>query len=107
MTEAALTYLPARSGEDVASAAYEVLTLLTQLGFTDLLTSHPSAAEDGRMTPYISGYPRISTHRRKARGRSTKVCKESILCQRHQQAKIRFSNKNREAFSCAVGLSAL
>ena len=36
ITEAALQYLPARPGEDTASAAYEASTLLTQLGFTDL-----------------------------------------------------------------------
>lgn len=36
ITEAALSYLPAREGEDIASAAYEAQTILTQLGFTDL-----------------------------------------------------------------------
>ncbi|MBQ3156887.1 MAG: ABC-F family ATP-binding cassette domain-containing protein [Clostridia bacterium] len=36
ITEAALQYLPARPGEDPASAAYEAQTILTQLGFTDL-----------------------------------------------------------------------
>ena len=36
ITEAALTYLPARPGEDTSSAAYEAQTILTQLGFTDL-----------------------------------------------------------------------
>ena len=36
ITEAALQYLPARPGEDTASAAYEAQTILTQLGFTDL-----------------------------------------------------------------------
>ena len=36
ITEAALQYLPARPGEDAASAAYEAQTILTQLGFTDL-----------------------------------------------------------------------
>ena len=36
ITEAALQYLPARPGEDTASASYEAQTILTQLGFTDL-----------------------------------------------------------------------
>lgn len=36
ITEAALSYLPARPGEDVTTAAYEAQTILTQLGFTDL-----------------------------------------------------------------------
>ena len=36
ITQAALTYLPARPGEDVNAAAYETQTILTQLGFTDL-----------------------------------------------------------------------
>ena len=36
ITRAALTYLPARHGEDVNAAAYEAQTILTQLGFTDL-----------------------------------------------------------------------
>lgn len=36
ITQAALTYLPARPGEDVDTAAYEAQTILTQLGFTDL-----------------------------------------------------------------------
>ena len=36
ITEAALQYLPARPGEDTASAAYEAQTILTQLGFSDL-----------------------------------------------------------------------
>ncbi|MGN1019415.1 MAG: ABC-F family ATP-binding cassette domain-containing protein [Aristaeellaceae bacterium] len=36
VTQAALTYLPARPGEDVNTAAYEAQTILTQLGFTDL-----------------------------------------------------------------------
>ncbi|MGN0779837.1 MAG: ABC-F family ATP-binding cassette domain-containing protein [Aristaeellaceae bacterium] len=36
MTQAALSYLPARPGEDVNAAAYEAQTILTQLGFTDL-----------------------------------------------------------------------
>ena len=36
ITEAALQYLPARPGEDTASAAYEAQTILTQLGFADL-----------------------------------------------------------------------
>ena len=36
ITDAALTYLPAREGEDISSAAYEAQTILTQLGFTDL-----------------------------------------------------------------------
>ena len=36
ITQAALTYLPARPGEDVNAAAYEAQTILTQLGFTDL-----------------------------------------------------------------------
>ena len=36
ITQAALDYLPARAGEDTASAAYEAQTILTQLGFADL-----------------------------------------------------------------------
>lgn len=36
ITQAALDYLPARPGEDTASAAYEAQTILTQLGFADL-----------------------------------------------------------------------
>ena len=36
ITQAALSYLPARPGEDVDTAAYEAQTILTQLGFTDL-----------------------------------------------------------------------
>ncbi|MBR4080376.1 MAG: ABC-F family ATP-binding cassette domain-containing protein [Clostridia bacterium] len=35
ITEAALSYLPALPGEDVAMAAYEAQTILTQLGFAD------------------------------------------------------------------------
>ena len=36
ITQAALSYLPARPGEDIDAAAYEAQTILTQLGFTDL-----------------------------------------------------------------------
>ncbi|MBQ8556237.1 MAG: ABC-F family ATP-binding cassette domain-containing protein [Clostridia bacterium] len=36
ITQAALTYLPARPGEDTSAAAYEAQTILTQLGFSDL-----------------------------------------------------------------------
>ncbi len=36
ITQAALTYLPARPGENTSAAAYEAQTILTQLGFTDL-----------------------------------------------------------------------
>lgn len=35
ITQAALSYLPARPGENIESAAYEAQTILTQLGFAD------------------------------------------------------------------------
>lgn len=55
ITEAALQYLPARPGEDAASAAYEAQTILTQLGFTDLNqpVSHLSGGQ--RMRVALAG----------------------------------------------------
>ena len=55
ITEAALSCLCARPGEDVSSAAYEAQTVLTQLGFTDV--DQPAAALSGgqRMRVALAG----------------------------------------------------
>ncbi len=55
ITEAALQYLPARPGEDAASAAYEASTLLTQLGFTDLQQPVSQLSGGQRMRVALAG----------------------------------------------------
>ena len=55
ITEAALQYLPARPGEDAASAAYEASTLLTQLGFTDLNQPVSQLSGGQRMRVALAG----------------------------------------------------
>ena len=55
ITEAALTYLPARPDETIESAAYEVQTLLTQLGFTDLNAPVSTLSGGQRMRVAIAG----------------------------------------------------
>ncbi|MDD6051513.1 MAG: ABC-F family ATP-binding cassette domain-containing protein [Clostridiales bacterium] len=55
ITEAALQYLPARPGEDTASAAYEAQTLLTQLGFVDLQQPVRELSGGQRMRVALAG----------------------------------------------------
>lgn len=55
ITEAALQYLPARPGEDAASAAYEAQTILTQLGFTDLQQPVSQLSGGQRMRVALAG----------------------------------------------------
>ncbi len=55
ITEAALSYLPARPGEDPSAAAYEAQTLLTQLGFTDLRTPVSTLSGGQRMRVALAG----------------------------------------------------
>jgi len=55
ITEAALSYLPARPGEDVSSAAYEAQTILTQLGFTDLQQKVNELSGGQRMRVALAG----------------------------------------------------
>jgi len=55
ITEAALTYLPARPGEDTSSAAYEAQTILTQLGFTDLNQPVSELSGGQRMRVALAG----------------------------------------------------
>ena len=55
ITQAALTYLPARPGEDVAAAAYEAQTLLTQLGFADLQQPVSQLSGGQRMRVALAG----------------------------------------------------
>ena len=55
LTEAALSYLPARPGEDVATAAYEAQTILTQLGFTDLSQRISELSGGQRMRVALAG----------------------------------------------------
>ena len=55
ITEAALQYLPARPGEDAASAAYEAQTILTQLGFTDLNQPVSQLSGGQRMRVALAG----------------------------------------------------
>lgn len=55
ITEAALQYLPARPGEDTASAAYEAQTILTQLGFTDLSQPVKQLSGGQRMRVALAG----------------------------------------------------
>ena len=55
ITEAALQYLPARPGEDTASAAYEAQTILTQLGFTDLQQPVSQLSGGQRMRVALAG----------------------------------------------------
>jgi len=55
ITEAALSYLPARAGEDTASAAYEAQTILTQLGFTDLKQPVSQLSGGQRMRVALAG----------------------------------------------------
>lgn len=55
VTEAALTYLPARPGEDVSAAAYEAQTILTQLGFADLSQPVSQLSGGQRMRVALAG----------------------------------------------------
>ena len=55
LTEAALSYLPARPGEDVTAAAYEAQTILTQLGFTDLSQRISELSGGQRMRVALAG----------------------------------------------------
>ncbi len=55
ITQAALSYLPARPGEDVNAAAYEAQTILTQLGFTDLNAPVSTLSGGQRMRVAIAG----------------------------------------------------
>ena len=55
ITQAALSYLPARAGEDVNAAAYEAQTILTQLGFTDLNAPVSTLSGGQRMRVAIAG----------------------------------------------------
>ncbi len=55
ITEAALTYLPARPGEDTSAAAYEAQTILTQLGFTDLKQPVSQLSGGQRMRVALAG----------------------------------------------------
>lgn len=55
ITQAALTYLPARPGEDVSSAAYEAQTILTQLGFDNLQQPVASLSGGQRMRVALAG----------------------------------------------------
>ena len=55
ITQAALSYLPARPGEDVSAAAYEAQTILTQLGFTDLNQPVSQLSGGQRMRVAIAG----------------------------------------------------
>lgn len=55
ITEAALQYLPARPGEDPASAAYEAQTILTQLGFGDLQQPVSQLSGGQRMRVALAG----------------------------------------------------
>lgn len=55
ITEAALSYLPAREGEDVTSAAYEAQTILTQLGFANLQEKVGTLSGGQRMRVALAG----------------------------------------------------
>ncbi len=55
ITQAALTYLPARPGEDTSAAAYEAQTILTQLGFTDLQQPVRELSGGQRMRVALAG----------------------------------------------------
>lgn len=55
LTEAALSYLPARPGEDVSAAAYEAQTILTQLGFTNLQQRVAELSGGQRMRVALAG----------------------------------------------------
>lgn len=55
ITQAALTYLPARPGEIPESAAYEAQIILTQLGFTDLNTKVNTLSGGQRMRVALAG----------------------------------------------------
>ncbi|MBQ8202499.1 MAG: ABC-F family ATP-binding cassette domain-containing protein [Clostridia bacterium] len=55
ITQAALTYLPARHGEDTSTAAYEAQTILTQLGFTDLNQPVSELSGGQRMRVALAG----------------------------------------------------
>ncbi len=55
ITDAALSYLPARLGEDPSAAAYEAQTLLTQLGFTDLHAPVSTLSGGQRMRVALAG----------------------------------------------------
>lgn len=55
ITQAALSYLPARPDEDLNAAAYEAQTILTQLGFSDLNTPVSQLSGGQRMRVAIAG----------------------------------------------------
>lgn len=55
ITRAALSYLPARPGEDVEAAAYEAQTILTQLGFSDLNQPVSQLSGGQRMRVALAG----------------------------------------------------
>ncbi len=55
ITQAALSYLPARPGEDTSNAAYEAQTILTQLGFTDLNQPVSQLSGGQRMRVALAG----------------------------------------------------
>ncbi len=55
ITQAALTYLPAKPGEDTSAAAYEAQTILTQLGFTDLNQPVSQLSGGQRMRVALAG----------------------------------------------------
>lgn len=55
ITQAALSYLPARAGENVESCAYEAQTILTQLGFEDLSTLVSTLSGGQRMRVALAG----------------------------------------------------
>ena len=55
ITQAALSYLPARPGEIVEAAAYEAQTILTQLGFTDLNEKIGNLSGGQRMRVALAG----------------------------------------------------
>ena len=55
ITQAALTYLPARPGEIAEAAAYEAQTILTQLGFMDLNAKVGALSGGQRMRVALAG----------------------------------------------------
>lgn len=55
ITQAALSYLPAREGENAEAAAYEAQTILTQLGFTNLQQKVSELSGGQRMRVALAG----------------------------------------------------